>query len=320
MTWTSLTFAFNSLLTSTKQTQLYDNITAQANGDSGAPKQQTAGIADGAVKQGKLSTLQATAESAGFGSREFDFVATGGSYCFGWEIRVGGTSAAGSATVHTGEQPGGSSSGLTTSFQALYSIGVVESGSFNDDVIARHRYITASPPHKLGSHDMPNFLFLKLSAAGEVLGLVCGKEPAWMYNGPGKVNPRDIVVEKGGTKILKKVIPPELEETRFTDPVNFALEKSKIKKRLVDYSFAEKNANMINVPCPFPKIRQGEKVILVAPDDKPMDFLNSLDDDDDVSIGNLLKKGFLKLDPEVINLGECPPGVSVHRVKVKRST
>lgn len=38
MAWTALTFALNSLLTSTKMTQLYDNITAQANADSGAPK------------------------------------------------------------------------------------------------------------------------------------------------------------------------------------------------------------------------------------------------------------------------------------------
>ena len=38
MTWTNLSFAFGSLLTSTKMTQLYDNLTALANGDSGAPK------------------------------------------------------------------------------------------------------------------------------------------------------------------------------------------------------------------------------------------------------------------------------------------
>lgn len=38
MTWTVLTFAFGSVLTSTKMTQLFDNITAMASGDSGAPK------------------------------------------------------------------------------------------------------------------------------------------------------------------------------------------------------------------------------------------------------------------------------------------
>lgn len=37
MAWTTLTFAFGSLLTSTKMTQLQDNLTAVAQGLSGAP-------------------------------------------------------------------------------------------------------------------------------------------------------------------------------------------------------------------------------------------------------------------------------------------
>jgi hypothetical protein len=37
MAWTALTFAYGSKLTSTKMTQLFDNFTAFANKDSGAP-------------------------------------------------------------------------------------------------------------------------------------------------------------------------------------------------------------------------------------------------------------------------------------------
>lgn len=59
MTWTNLNFSFGSVLTSAKMTQLSDNITAQANGDSGAPKQQTAGIADGAVTAAKFAVVSA---------------------------------------------------------------------------------------------------------------------------------------------------------------------------------------------------------------------------------------------------------------------
>ena len=40
MGWTTLSFPYGSVLTSAKMTQLYDNITAQANGDSGAPDQK----------------------------------------------------------------------------------------------------------------------------------------------------------------------------------------------------------------------------------------------------------------------------------------
>ena len=56
MTWTSLNYAYGSTLTSTKMTQNQDNFTAVANGDSGAPNIQTAGIANSAVTQGKIST------------------------------------------------------------------------------------------------------------------------------------------------------------------------------------------------------------------------------------------------------------------------
>lgn len=63
MAWTSLSFPFGSTLTSAKMTQLYDNITAQANGDAGSPNQQTAGIANSAVTRVKLPT--ATVSLAG---------------------------------------------------------------------------------------------------------------------------------------------------------------------------------------------------------------------------------------------------------------
>ena len=41
MAWTTLNFSFGSILTSAKMTQLYDNLTALAAGDSGAPSVTT---------------------------------------------------------------------------------------------------------------------------------------------------------------------------------------------------------------------------------------------------------------------------------------
>lgn len=51
MTWVDLSsaFGYGAVLTSLQMQNLRDNITAQANGDSGSPQQQTAGIADYAV-------------------------------------------------------------------------------------------------------------------------------------------------------------------------------------------------------------------------------------------------------------------------------
>ena len=44
MAWTALTFGFASNLTSSKMTQLSDNITALANGDTGSPLLKVAGF------------------------------------------------------------------------------------------------------------------------------------------------------------------------------------------------------------------------------------------------------------------------------------
>lgn len=60
MAWTSLSFAYGSVLTSTKMTQLYDNLTALANGDSGAPKVQTAGLATSCVTGAKVANYSLT--------------------------------------------------------------------------------------------------------------------------------------------------------------------------------------------------------------------------------------------------------------------
>lgn len=55
MAWTTISFPFGSILTSAKMTQLYDNFAALANGDSGAPNVQTAGIANDAVTGAKIA-------------------------------------------------------------------------------------------------------------------------------------------------------------------------------------------------------------------------------------------------------------------------
>ena len=60
MAWTSLTFSFGSLLTSTKMTQLQDNFAAMAAGDSGAPTVDTAGITALAVTTAKIAALNVT--------------------------------------------------------------------------------------------------------------------------------------------------------------------------------------------------------------------------------------------------------------------
>ena len=67
MTWTNLTFAFGSILTATKMTQLDDNFEAMANGDSGAPSITEAAMAADAVDRAVLKVSNATTVSGSLG-------------------------------------------------------------------------------------------------------------------------------------------------------------------------------------------------------------------------------------------------------------
>ena len=86
MAWTNITnaqLAIGAPIRSIDLLALRDNITAQANGDAGAPKQQTAGIADAAVTAPKINFvtngLQNSSGSLAIACPSFNTV---GSYCF----------------------------------------------------------------------------------------------------------------------------------------------------------------------------------------------------------------------------------------------
>jgi hypothetical protein len=78
MAWVDLSgaFGFGTQLTSAQQQNLRDNITALANGDSGAPSIQTAAIGDLQVTAGKIATGTITTLQMGTASVDSDELAT----------------------------------------------------------------------------------------------------------------------------------------------------------------------------------------------------------------------------------------------------
>lgn len=71
MAWTTLTFAFGSVLSSSKMTQMFDNFTAFARGESGAPKVTFTGSNSGVISDffrrfgdGELGVANITANTA----------------------------------------------------------------------------------------------------------------------------------------------------------------------------------------------------------------------------------------------------------------
>lgn len=86
MPWTNITnaqLAVGSPIRSIDLLALRDNITAQANGDAGAPQQQTAGIADNAVTAAKVNKGNGIGSSGTQLAVACPAANTVGSYAFG---------------------------------------------------------------------------------------------------------------------------------------------------------------------------------------------------------------------------------------------
>lgn len=92
MAWTSLSYAFGSLLTSTKMTQLYDNITALANGDTGAPAIQPAAFRPyvaGSYQIGAGFWTKVVSSTSAVLAAEF-MTGLAGNFTVGWNHEPGG--------------------------------------------------------------------------------------------------------------------------------------------------------------------------------------------------------------------------------------
>lgn len=186
MAWSSLSFAFGSILTSSKMTNLYDNITAQANGDTGAPKQQTAGIADlavteaklaaSAVSQSKLKSTTTTQSSPFTGNGTI--TPTGGNYTI-FMLPY---------TLST-DKPDPS---YNTSTAVGYSVATGTGTGY-----LASRYMQASPPYDLGDGEVPLFVFALVdNATDKILGVSVAEDPPWAYHGPTNIQ-ADYHDEKG---------------------------------------------------------------------------------------------------------------------------
>lgn len=278
MAWTSLTFAFGSLLTSAKMTQLYDNITALANGDSGAPEIIQAALEAGAIHQGELDTSlgEVSALSGAAGNKTL----AGGSYGFYPQIKAGDTfDDIDSVTI----------SGAYANPGTTYLTNIYLDPAAGHDVLAQQCYINSSPPIDLGDGDVPLFVFLEVDpATGLVVGTYAADVPPWLYNGPTITTPN----YKGGDRTKKM-----RREVRI-DPAT-----GEPREVIYEVTMDVKNADMELIRHPFPGTAR--KVVLLDP--PATEKLKALHDAGE-STALLFKKEYVLFDNSPLNR-KAPPGV-----------
>lgn len=263
-------------------TQLYDNITAFANKDSGAPTLAnnyvvTAMIADAAVSQGKLKTTSGTISQGGGAALDQDL--PGGEYGFYPTTRVSvgaqsGISGTVSYYLRVTQAPNNTSVDTGTSAR-IYGDIVSTGGSLNSTLYATQRYVQASPPYKPYRADdpVPLFVFVKIDkTTGAVLATYVAPDPPWANNGPTLINPlgrlRRWVRNRMSIALPYDTPAADAELAALyaylSAPANRPEIAAEMERELTQ---AEKNADMALIPHPFAVVDAGQAVVVLNPTD-----------------------------------------------------
>lgn len=276
MTWTALTYAFGSKLTSTKMTQNQDNFSAVCNKDAGAPvlansyvveamlangSVANAKIANGSVDNNKIASGAVTwgqistglQQSAAGGGSYTDFSFSGGARTLGWGLNsdtaeedvrtpvIGGTYQWYIRVMRAG--------GGTQYFQASF--------------------INSSPPWDMGDGEIPLFIFLEIDSLGNVVRVDCADAPPWAYNGPTDLTASSIINNKKYRRV-KQIIA---EFGTLAAARAAGLTRSQILNRLMndaevdeEITQAIKNRDMGLISSPFiRKADPANTIVLLDP-------------------------------------------------------
>lgn len=303
MTWTSLTFAFGSTLSSTKMTQLYDNFASFAAKEASAPVLANgyvveAILASSAVSQGKLKT--ALQQQNGSNTTSVSF--TGGTYTLLALLSDAGGGA--DVRFHAG------------------AIGTYGTGAIIFDIPGtgsnwwmQARYITASKPYNFGDGDIPLLVYAVVNAAGEIVRIDVAEDTPWIYNGPNRINPYTVYVNKDGKKCRR--VRQIVAEHGTLAAASRALQTETVLDRLMTDAFVDeeithavKNRDMAVIPHPFRNVPAGHTVILLDPVSPLCEHLMLLHqaEDEKENVARYLLDKHIKFDNTALNR-KCPPGV-----------
>jgi hypothetical protein len=322
MTWTGQTFTAGQILTASQMNLLQADITAQANGDSGAPKNQTASIANNAVTtakiaanaitQGKLDT--STGEVSGISGNS---TLAGGEYGFYPQVRVS-----------SGDADADIANGITnTSYLTnIYLLRVSGTGT----VYAQQRYINASPPYDLGDGPIPLFIFAMIdNTTGDIERTYSAPEAPWHHNGPTIIRPDQYM--NGIPYRYVRQVPSRLDslgqsvgiirqKMRDGDAItdserlqmrDFYMGMTDEQPVLQEITQEIKNADMDLLPHPFLDAPAGKTIVMLDPLDPVTEDLLTLQQDfgAEFALCELLHNNVFNIDNTPLNR-KGPSGVA----------
>ncbi len=268
MAWTNLTFAYGSLLTSTKMTQMDDNFDALVAGASGAPRIVQAAL-DAVVGQGQLKSTTGTLSrvtAAGYGIETLP----GGAYGFYPMVRSDG----GGNSMYVGyDGVAGGYVMRTSSGSNVAQIGFAQETS--GTAYVEQRYIQASPPYNLGDGDIPLFVFCLMNSLGVLESAYAAPEAPWHHNGPTCIrSDRYDPVSRRGYRRVRQIFA---EHGSIAAALLAGLTRAQIIDRIhtdpavdVEITQAIKQMDMPLIPHPFQGNNLAGKTIIMLDPVSPL--------------------------------------------------
>lgn len=317
MTWTGQTFSVGQILTAAQLNNLQADITAQANGDSGAPTNQTASYASGsvdqaaigasAVGQGELKRATASGSTSVI-SAGTTVSLTGGSYSW-W---TGSAQTSADYIVFGNDNVG------------LGGIGLKVIGSGSVTFYRDEGYIQASPPYDLGDGEIQQFIFLMIdNNTNEIINIEVGKDPTWAYHGPTNIVP-DKTTNGVKYKKLLTYNGKTFDELKGT-PEYIGVIKGDIQpdETFIEITQEYKNRDIDLCPNPWfynnADYFSGRTVIMLDPFSAPIQRLTDLHDQIHArEVRDIIAGGYLTIDNTPSNR-KGPAGLMIPKFRWKNT-
>ncbi len=297
MVWTSIPNSdidADSPITTGLMTALRDNVTAQANGDSGAPKNTDASFSTNTINANKLSNSSVTSTqiaSNTIGQGQIGSNAVGQSELKtttssqSLSLPVGTTSTLSLTGGVYGFNAGARS--LNYSFTNYRCTGGAASYATTESVIHNdssthtayfyHGYVQASPPYNLGDGDIPLFVYIVVdNSSGEAESISVAPEASWHYNGHTDIRAtRKDNVSGRSWKEVPQIIS-DLNDANLTkqeavrlgvytrDVITDRLLSDNIVEMEITQNIKQADMNIIPHPYTFNNLR-GKTVVMLDP-------------------------------------------------------
>jgi len=329
MTWTGQSFSAGQVLTATQMNNLQADITGQANGDGGAPKNKLASmdtnsvgesqIVASAISQSKLSTTTGEVSTSGAGPTSLTLA--GGEYGFYPQTK------ADSGTTYAAQIATGVNNTAYTTY-----ISFTRSGGSGTQY-AQQRYIQASPPYDLGDGEIPLFIFLLVdNSTRKIIASYIAPEAPWHNNGPTSIRP-DTYLDGIGFRKVREIAPNLMSAKIEVDSVYGAMNSGDVitdddRRVLRDFYVAMKEqpvvfeeitqdikqADMSVVPHPFTNIDlTGRSVVMLDPlSNITLDLFGLAKESDKFELTKIIRGDFFDINttplarsgpPDVVQLG-----------------